>query len=249
MTVIIIFFAAHWFFSLLFQSMFHHRYAAHPMYTMSKRWERAFFILSFLAQGASYLNPRTYAIMHRMHHAYSDDKGDPHTPHRHKTAVQMMLETYRIYIAILHYKFVLPDPKLAENVPTWPAFEKFADGWFPRVLFAGLYFGIYATFAPSLWFFLLIPIHFEMGPVHGAIVNWCGHKYGYVNHRDTNDKSRNSLPIDLVTFGELYQNNHHNAPNNPNFAHRWFELDVVYLVMRLLQKLRVITFNNPLPTR
>jgi len=32
-----------------------------------------------------------------------------------------------------------------------------------------------------------------MGPIHGAIVNWAGHKYGYQNF-DNGDRSRNTLP-------------------------------------------------------
>jgi len=58
-----------------------------------------------------------------------------------------------------------------------------------------------------------------MGPVHGAIVNWCGHKYGYKNF-DNGDASRNSLPFDFLTGGELFQNNHHKFAMSPNFAVR-----------------------------
>ena len=38
--------------------------------------------------------------------------------------------------------------------------------------------------------YLLLPVHFVMGPIHGAIVNWCGHKYGYRNFDTTRDDSR-----------------------------------------------------------
>ena len=66
-----------------------------------------------------------------------------------------------------------------------------------------------------------------MGPIHGAIVNWCGHKYGYANF-DNGDKSKNSTPFDFFMLGELFQNNHHKRPNNANFAAKWFEFDPVY---------------------
>ena len=48
---------------------------------------------------------------------------------------------------------------------------------------------------PSLahWaFFLLLPVHFLMGPFHGAIVNWAGHKYGYRNFKAPAECSLNS---------------------------------------------------------
>src|SRR5688572_14827284 len=59
--------AAHWYLSLFTQTFFHHRYAAHRMFTMKKGVEKFFYLLSFVFQGASYLSPRAYGIMHRMH--------------------------------------------------------------------------------------------------------------------------------------------------------------------------------------
>ncbi|MEN9522985.1 MAG: hypothetical protein RL065_1362, partial [Bacteroidota bacterium] len=51
MTVIIIFFIAHWYLSLFTQSFFHHRYSAHGMFTMNKGWEKFFIVLSGIFQG------------------------------------------------------------------------------------------------------------------------------------------------------------------------------------------------------
>jgi stearoyl-CoA desaturase (delta-9 desaturase) len=78
-----------------------------------------------------------------------------------------------------------------------------------------------------------------MGPVHGAIVNWCGHKYGYQNY-DNGDVSRNTLAFDFLTGGELFQNNHHKFAMSPNFAARKFELDPTYPVIRVLAALGII---------
>ena len=108
-----------------------------------------------------------------------------------------------------------------------------------RIGFGLLYTLFYMAFAPSWVFFLLLPAHYMMGPIHGAIVNWGGHKYGYRNF-DTNDRSRNTLPFDVVTLGELFQNNHHKFVMSPNFGVRRFEIDPTYPVLRSFATLGII---------
>ena len=80
------FFIGHWLLCVMFQSLFQHRYAAHRMYTMKPRVERGLHLLTYLVQGASYLSPRGYAILHRQHHAFSDTERDPHSPRSCTTA-------------------------------------------------------------------------------------------------------------------------------------------------------------------
>jgi stearoyl-CoA desaturase (delta-9 desaturase) len=104
-----------------------------------------------------------------------------------------------------------------------------------------LYTSVYVVYAPHWAFFLLLPVHFMMGPIHGAIVNWCGHKYGYRNFETTtSDRSTNALVVDFVTMGELFQNNHHKFGMSPNFAVRWFEVDPAYPVIKLFAWLKII---------
>jgi stearoyl-CoA desaturase (Delta-9 desaturase) len=91
------FFIAHWFLSLFFQTFFQHRYASHRMFTTSKFWERIFYLLAYLFEGASFLNPRAYAMMHRQHHAFSDTEKDPHSPHFFTDIYQMMKSTINTF--------------------------------------------------------------------------------------------------------------------------------------------------------
>ena len=83
-----------------------------------------------------------------------------------------------------------------------------------------------------------------MGPIHGFIVNWFGHLLGYRNYKMQNDNSKNTLPIDFLMMGELYQNNHHKNPQKQNFSVRWFEFDFGNLVSQILLKLKVIELNK-----
>ena len=235
---ILIFFLGHWFISLFFQSFFLHRYAAHGMFGLSKFWERSFYLLTFVTQGSSFLNPAAYAIMHRRHHAFSDTESDPHSPHFSKNIFSMMIKTFNNYHDILAGK--TGEDEFSKNVPEWKSFDKIVSFWWVRIIFGILYTLYYAAFSTNPYQYLLLPVHFFMGPIHGSIVNWCGHKYGYVNHQDTKDKSRNTLPIDLPLLGELFQNNHHKYPGRPNFANKWYELDPTYPILRFLHLLKII---------
>ena len=240
--IVLIFFFCHWFFSLFFQTFFLHRYSSHKMFKMTPFWEKFFYLSTFLAQGASFLNPRAYAIMHRMHHAYSDTEKDPHSPHFFKDVIGMMIQTKNIYLNYVRFK-VEPEPAFRDNYPTWPLIDKIGDLWITRLAFAALYVAFYIYFAEYWWMFLLLPIHFLMGPIHGAMVNWCGHKYGYSNY-DNNDHSKNTLPLDFLMLGELFQNNHHKKPNNVNFALKWFEFDPSYPIIKLMHHLRIIRLRK-----
>ena len=249
---IAVFFVGHWVLSVFCQSFFQHRYAAHRMFTMSKGWERFFYLFTYLCQGSSFLVPRGYAILHRMHHAYSDTPKDPHSPRNHGNPVAMMAATRGLYHGFAH-KEVEPEKRFDGGLPEWPALDALGRSWFGRLAWVGAYVGFYVVFATAWWQFLLLPIHFVMGPVHGAIVNWCGHMYGYKNF-DTGDDAKNTLFFDFVTMGELFQNNHHQYGQSPSFASRWFEIDPTYVVMRGLSAIGIIDLGaspqgNPYPAR
>jgi stearoyl-CoA desaturase (delta-9 desaturase) len=209
---------------------------------MNKFWEKFFYAFTYITQGSSYLSPRAYAILHRMHHAYSDTEKDPHTPHHASNVFTMMWKTKDIY-----KKLLTPDTdeekRFGGNIPAWKFIETLGDSWISRILWGTSYVIFYIYFVPAdMWYlFMLLPIHFLMGPVHGAIVNWSGHKYGYQNF-DNNDKSKNSLVLDVLMMGELFQNNHHKLPNRVNFGVKWFEFDPTYPVIKLLSWVGIIRF-------
>lgn len=230
--VVVIFVLALWYGGLFFQSFFLHRYAAHQVFTMSKGMERLTFILTWLFQGASYLSAYGYGIMHRMHHAYTDTKDDPHSPSHDANLFAMMWKTKTIYQDINKDRVEI-DARFTKNVPQWNRFDAFASSRLSRVLWIVLYTLFFVFFATAWWQWLLLPITFLMAPIHGVIINWFGHIYGYVNFKMKNT-SKNLFRFDFLMMGEGYHNNHHKHASRANFGVKWYEIDITYLIIKVL---------------
>ena len=73
----------------------------------------------------------------------------------------------------------------------------------------------------------------------------------------TSDGSRNNWFVALLSFGEGWHNNHHAHPTSARHGLAWYELDVTWMTIRLLQMLglarsvrvaRIPTPNQPVDT-
>lgn len=242
MTIIIIFFISHWYLSLFSQSFLQHRYASHGAFTMNRFWERFFYIFAYITQGSSYMSPRAYAVMHRMHHAYADTPKDPHSPKNNPNFFKMMWQTKLVYADIMDYKFDVEE-RFTKNLPQWHSLDIWGQTLTNRLMFFCLYTSVYVMFAPYWWLYFLIPFHVFMGPVHASIVNWCAHKYGHRSY-DMKNTSRNFLPVDFLMLGEDYHNNHHKFPSSANFGVKWYEIDPLYYIMLGLEFVGIIKIKN-----
>lgn len=209
---------------------------------MSKAWEKVFFIFSYITQGSSYMSPRAYGIMHRMHHAFTDTEHDPHSPSYDENMFSMMWRTRNVYAGILNNRVPIEE-RFTKNVPEWKWFDKWGNNFISRFIWIGIYVALYVVFAPSLWWLLLVPIHVMMGPIHGVIINWFAHKYGHTNF-ETDNTSKNLFKVDFLMLGEGYHNNHHCRPSSNNFAAAKGEFDPCYPMIRLLHKLKVIRMTG-----
>jgi len=237
MLIVLTFFVLHWTLAAFFQSFFLHRYGAHAQFSMSKGWERFFYVASYLALGSSFLPPRAYAILHRAHHAYSDGPLDPHSPRNHSGPLALMLATRKRFDDIANRRVPI-EARFDGGYPEWPALDRLG-WWAPGQIAWGVAYGlVYITFAP-VWLWPLVLVHLFMGPTQGFLANWLGHTIGYRNFA-LRDASRNVLPIELLVMGEMMQNNHHQQPSRASFAVSWFEIDPAGAIVRGLARLGVV---------
>ena len=232
-----------WYGGLFFQTFFLHRYSAHQMFTMSKTIEKICFVLTWLFQGPNYLSAYGYGIMHRMHHDHADTEKDPHSPKYDKNLFHMMWRTKNNYQKF-NNEYNKVDVKYTRNVPQWKLFDNFASSYFSRIVWSIIYLSFFYLYADYWWEWLLFPVVLCMAPIHGMIINWFAHVYGYVNFK-VSDSSKNLFPFDFLMMGEGYHNNHHKHCGNPNFGGvRWHEFDPTYYIIVLLDKLRLIKLKS-----
>ena len=240
---IFIFMLVLWYGGLFFQTFFLHRYAAHQTYHMSKFAEKVTFILTWIFQGSNYLSAYGYGVMHRMHHAYADTEKDPHSPKYDANPFAMMWRTKNVYQDINQQKIEI-EPQFTNQVPQWKWFDKMASSRISRLIWAALYTAFFYEFATAWWQWLFLPIAFLMAPIHGMIINWFAHVYGYVNFK-VNDTSKNLLPFDFLMMGEGYHNNHHKYGTRANFGGvRWHEIDPTYIIMKGLHTFGIIKIKD-----
>ena len=239
--------------SLFFHSVFLHRYGTHKQFTMSEKMERKFFIMTYIVQGSSFLNPRTYAIIHVEHHEHSDTAKDPHSPSNFSiwkwgldfpvAIVKMMQATFKIYEEVRTGKHVLVELYKERKFPEWEHYEKFMSSSVSSILWTILYIFLYATLAPVWWVWLFLPVTVLSGPIQGAFVNWCGHMWGFRNF-NLEDNSKNTPLLNILMLGEPNQNNHHKDPQNPNFARKWHEFDIIYPILLILNWMKIIKISK-----
>ena len=240
---IIYLFLVLWYGGLFFQTFFLHRYAAHQSFTMSKTTERITYVFTWLFQGSNYLSAYGYGVMHRMHHAYADTEKDPHSPKYDENVFAMMWRTKSIYQNI-NKKRIDVDEKFTKNVPHWYSFDKIASSKISRIIWTISYIIFFLKFASFWWLWLFLPVIILMAPIHGVIINWYAHIYGYANFK-LKDTSKNLLPFDFLMMGEAYHNNHHKHGSRANFGGvKWHEIDPTYFIMKVLNKLQIIKLKS-----
>jgi len=181
-----------------------------------------------------------WVAVHIWHHAHSDQEKDPHSP------VQNGL-LHGLFLGVFDYTKAKSWPeieKIKKTIPT-NGYEKFIY----NNSFTGPYFmSVFAIvlFGPT-WGGVVALLNFMVSPVFAiGGVNAIAHWWGYRNHITT-DNSRNIgyiFPLNFMVCGEMDHNNHHGHMRSCSFRHRWYEFDVGYMYIKMLQAVKLADIKN-----
>ena len=213
-----------------------HRLLTHRSLRVPRPVEYFIALLGTLAlQGG----PIDWVATHRVHHAHSDQDGDPHSiqgglPWAHiewlyrANAARLGPEDRARYAADLisqpYYRWL---DRLSLPLQVLLAVGLYFLGGWPAVIW-GVFVRLVVTYHCA-WF-----------------VNSASHAFGYRTYQTT-DQSTNCWWVAAISFGEGWHNNHHAFPFSARHGLRWFEFDMTWLAIRFLRAVRLAR-NVKLPT-
>ncbi len=199
----------------------YHRYFSHKTYKVNRVVQ---FLIAWLGCSSAQKGPLWWAAHHRHHHRYADTPQDIHSPARDGFWWS-------------HVGWILDSKYDATNYKMIPDLTKY-----PELMWINKYFLV----PPFVWGLLCIAIAGWKGAVWGFIIstvllwhatfliNSAAHLFGRRRFATT-DTSRNSFILALITLGEGWHNNHHYYPGATNQGFYWWELDVTYYGLRIMQ--------------
>ena len=225
---------------------FYHRYFSHRTFKTS-RWFQG--LMAVVGCTAVQRDPMWWAAHHVHHHAHSDDEEDPHSP--------LWKGFWKSHVGW----FMTPGAFATREryVPDWMRFPELR--WLnrydmlPPLALAFALFGVGVMLeatAPELgttgwqmvvWGFFIstIAVH------HGTFtINSLAHRFG-TQRFATKDNSRNNWLLALITLGEGWHNNHHHYPGSTRQGFYWWEIDITYYGLKLLEALGLVWDLRPAP--
>jgi stearoyl-CoA desaturase (Delta-9 desaturase) len=182
-----------------------------------------------------------WVAVHRRHHQHSDGPGDPHSPYA--GAMQERATIVGLLHAHVGWMLEHEPPDFARHAPDllrdrtafwihrhYPLWVLFGVG-LPGVVGAVATHSWVGALTGALWGGLV-----RISLVHHATwsVNSICHAFGARDHA-TRDRSTNHFFCALLTFGEGWHNNHHAFPSSARHGLRWWQLDLTYAFIRLLE--------------
>jgi stearoyl-CoA desaturase (delta-9 desaturase) len=172
---------------------------------------------------------KTWAAIHRKHHARCETPEDPHSPQVLGLA-KVLWQGAELYKAeagnpetLERYGRGTPDDWLERHVYTPHASKGI-------VLMLVLDVILFGPIGLTVWAVQMVWIPFFAA----GVINGVGHYWGYRNFA-CEDASTNIVPWGILIGGEELHNNHHAYGSSAKLSNRWYEFDIGWLYIRLME--------------
>ena len=248
-TGVAVFAAGIYVFGILGINIGFHRLLTHRAFSCPLWLERTFVLLGTCCLQFS---PAFWVAVHRRHHHYADEDKDPHSPVKSffwSHFGWLLVREPDMRPAVMSDRYsrdILRDPFFA-----WLDRDK---NWIKVTLFSWLllftcgFACALATGSDLLGAYQFGSSVFLWGGPARIMFVWhttwavnsVTHVWGYRNY-ETPDDSRNNLLIGLLAAGEGWHNNHHADPSSARHGHKWWEVDLSWLTIRVLMVLGLAT--------
>ena len=225
---------------------FYHRYFAHRSFRTSRA---AQFVFGVIGASSVQRGPLWWAAHHRLHHAYSDQPEDPHSP-RHKG---FLMSHMGWFLTQGGFRADLSRVRDLQRYPELRWLDRF-DIAVPAALAAGLFLAgnWLELHRPALgtdgWQLLVWGFFVSTVALYHATytINSLCHVFGRQRY-ETRDDSRNNFWLALLTLGEGWHNNHHYYPSSVRQGFYWWEVDLTWYGLKLLSWLGIVWDLKPIP--
>ncbi len=233
MTTFIVAFVIFYAYHTLGITLGYHRLLSHRSLQVP-RW------LEYFIVSGGYLtlegSPIFWVTTHRIHHRYSDHPGDPHAPaDGFWHAFLGWMSKPKVIITALESQKLAPDLYRDPVYKFLHCNHSQNDGFLCLAFAVAYRLIIFFAFGPEVLAANLLASGLAfLGPL---LVNSFSHlDYGYETY-PCGDKSRNVWFVALMSLGEGWHNNHHAFPQSARHGLKWFEIDMTWISIRILQML------------
>jgi len=202
-----------------------HRMLTHRSFKAPKWLE---YLLTVFGTMSIQDSPDKWVATHRMHHKFTEMDGDPHSTNMGFWWAQMgwiVWGTAQDHDQATLQKYV---PDLLKDR---------GQVLISRFYFLPIIISAFVLFAIGGWAMVVwgVAARVVVGWHTTWFVNSLSHIYGSKPH-DTGDDSTNNWFVALLTFGEGWHNNHHAFPTSARHGLQWFQFDMNWIAIRILEK-------------
>jgi stearoyl-CoA desaturase (delta-9 desaturase) len=215
-----------------------HRHSAHRALDLHPIISHFFRFWLWLTTG---METKQWTAVHRKHHARCETVDDPHSP------VILGIEKVMWEGADL-YKKESKNPETLERFG-----QGTPDDWIERNLYSShsvagialmmiVNFALFGFIGMTIWAVQMMWIPFFAA----GIINGVGHYWGYRNFQ-AEDASRNIVPWGIIIGGEELHNNHHAYPSSAQLSNKWWEFDIGWMYIRIMEILSLAHVKKVAP--